>query len=615
LPESVVAEFEEALARQRARHRDRPLRELTALLLLAMEREQIVSIAYRDELIQRRLETLPLADDIRDVVRHGIAWAWKDEEMHAIYTRGLLLRIGGPSTRARTLMAQLAGGLGGWASSVQQHARWSQAPVARMLAAAITGAGRAAGKVPHAVRDRLRFLSFREFCELQVEAERTAALCWDRIAALSERVPAIAARTREELQRMRRDEEQHCRIFEIIASALAGDDRLQGRETASGLADKVRAVGEFFLPRSHRGAALAEHPLGRGGRVWVHRGEAGEDKIAVFRALLDEAGLPDRLAARAHVLGKTVGELRVLIKPTFMLGCDRRDTSIVTDPALVETLAAYLREQGCRDVIVAEGRTVYDRFLGRRSVREVARYFGMTSRHYRVVDLTEEQIPHRYPRGMAQETVARTWKDADVRIAFAKMRSHPVDLTHLTIGGLQGVGARLEEFLFAERQAHRDTALLTPLTDFPPHFALIDAYESAADGLVGIIGCRTPPRPNRFYAGDDALAVDMVATRHMGVVDPRRSLILRSACHWFGDPGGRIEVIGCDEPIPGWRGPYDNELWAMLSLMAYPVYQFASGRGSAFIPRFDRTAFPPLRQASILGASYRRLIRALVGLP
>jgi hypothetical protein len=190
-----------------------------------------------------------------------------------------------------------------------------------------------------------------------------------------------------------------------------------------------------------------------------------------------------------------------------------------------------------------------------------------------------------------------------------------VDLTHLTIGGLQGVGARLEEFLFAERQAHRDTAILTPLTDFPPDFALIDAYESAADGLVGIIGCRTPRRPNRFYAGNDALALDMVATRHMGVHDARRSLILRSACHWFGDPTGRIEVIGCDEPIAGWRGPYDNELWAALSLMAYPVYQFASGRGSAFIPRFDGAAFPPRGRASILHEGYRRFIRALVGLP
>ena len=97
----VAEEFEETLAGIRARHRDHPRGELTALLLLAMEREQLVSVAYRDELIQRRLATLPLGAAEREIVRHGIAWAWKDEEMHAIYTRGLLLRLGGPSVRAR----------------------------------------------------------------------------------------------------------------------------------------------------------------------------------------------------------------------------------------------------------------------------------------------------------------------------------------------------------------------------------------------------------------------------------------------------------------------------------------------------------------------------------
>jgi uncharacterized protein (DUF362 family) len=611
----VAEEFEETLAGIRARHRDHPRGELTALLLLAMEREQLVSVAYRDELIQRRLATLPLGAAEREIVRHGIAWAWKDEEMHAIYTRGLLLRLGGPSVRARALVAQLVGAIAGWASSAQQHARWSQAPIARALAALVTAAGRVAGKVPRGVEDRLRFLSFREFCELQVDAEQTAARCWERVAALAERVPDLSPEVRAEFRRMWRDEEQHGRIFALVAAALSPDDRLAPATTAARLVESARAVGEFFLPRAHRSATLAEHPLGRGGRVWVVEGAASDDKVAVFRALLDRAGLRDRLASRAAALGKPIRELSILIKPTFMLGCDRRDTAVITDPELVGELARYLRAHGCGEVLVAEGRNVYDNFLDHRSVREVAAYFGLTSPDYRVVDLTGAQVPHAYSRGMAQDTVARPWRDADVRIVFAKLRSHPVDLTHLTIGGLQGAGARLEEFLFAERQAHRDTALLMPLTDFPPHFALIDGYDSAADGLVGIIGCRQPPRPRRLYAGEDALAVDMVATRHLGVADPRRSRILGSACHWFGDPTGTTEVVGVDRPVAGWRGPYADELSALLSLLAYPVYQFASGRGAAFVPRVDHAAFPPLRKDGVLARSYRRLVRLLVGLP
>lgn len=46
----------------------------------------------------------------------------------------------------------------------------------------------------------------------------------------------------------------------------------------------------------------------------------------------------------------------------------------------------------------------------------------------------------------------------------------------------------LRGILFAERFADRETALLMPLADFPPDFALVDAFDAAADGLVGILG-------------------------------------------------------------------------------------------------------------------------------
>ena len=106
------------------------------------------------------------------------------------------------------------------------------------------------------------------------------------------------------------------------------------------------------------------------------------------------------------------------------------------------------------------------------------------------------------------------------------------------------------------------------LDAFPPHFDLLDAYESAADGLVGVMGCPRPKAPRRLYAAPDALALDMVAARHMGARDPRRSSILRAACHWFGDPAARIEVIGVDEPLADWRGPYHDDLSAFLSILA-----------------------------------------------
>ena len=114
-----------------------------------------------------------------------------------------------------------------------------------------------------------------------------------------------------------------------------------------------------------------------------------------------------------------------------------------------------------------------------------------------------------------------------------------------------------------------------------------------------------PKRPYRLYAGTDALAVDLVATRHMGLSNPRDSSVLDAACHWFGDPSETIEVVGTDEPIDGWRSPYHNELTSLLSLIANPVYRFASHRGESFLPPMDEKAFP-FRP----GACARPLVRA-----
>src|SRR5262249_43563610 len=149
---------------------------------------------------------------------------------------------------------------------------------------------------------------------------------------------------------------------------------------------------------------------------------------------------------------------------------------------------------------------------------------------------------------------------------------------------------------------------------FPLHFSIIDAYEQAADGLVGVMGCPRPSIPLRFYAGRDALAVDMVASRHMGLSDPRDATNLREACHWFGDPEENIEIDGPDQLLPQWRTPYHNEFSTMLSFVSLPVYVLGSGRGALFVPEMDPQAFPPLRPESLPLRLGRYSIQKLLGL-
>src|SRR3989442_10315928 len=181
---------------------------MVRILLLAFEREQVVTTGYREDVIAERLAAMPIGDAARNVIRHALLWVWKDEEMHTIYVRGALLKLGSVRLRVTSTIQQLTGWIGGWASSVQHHVRWRDAPLSRLFAALFTAAGALVGKVPRPVARELRFCSFGSFCRFNVDAERTAALFWKRLCDLA------AAHENPhtpppELQRIPRGEERH----------------------------------------------------------------------------------------------------------------------------------------------------------------------------------------------------------------------------------------------------------------------------------------------------------------------------------------------------------------------------------------------------------------------
>jgi len=214
---------------------------------------------------------------------------------------------------------------------------------------------------------------------------------------------------------------------------------------------------------------------------------------------------------------------------------------------------------------------------------------------------------------MAQYTVGRTWKDAELRISFAKLRTDPIQMAHLTVANLEAIGAGCEEFLFMDRKAPREAAIMTLVGDFPPDIALLEGRGAGADGLIGAMGTNNPRAWGRLYAASDALALDLVAARHLGS-DPRDSGILRAACHWFGDPSARVDVIGPSEALAGWRHPRYSDWTALLAFFAYPVFVLASGRGAIFAPAMDEAAFPPRGKVGPALRLARRAMRALLGL-
>src|SRR5262249_47254930 len=204
---AVYEQFAQELATSQSKFSGRPREELLNLCLMALEREQLVTVGYREELMSRRLATMPLSESVRQLMRHALIWAWRDEEMHSIYIRGALLRVAGPFLRLRTFGQQIGGLLGGWAGSVRQHVPWSHAPRSRLAAAAVTWAGAAAGKVPEDLRKYLDYGPFREFCAFNIDAEKTASLCYARMETLAQQAPELGRELAAAFVSLRQDED------------------------------------------------------------------------------------------------------------------------------------------------------------------------------------------------------------------------------------------------------------------------------------------------------------------------------------------------------------------------------------------------------------------------
>jgi uncharacterized protein (DUF362 family) len=589
LGDPIVEETREDLAMLQAAHPSEPIAQIRAITLLGLEREQLVAIAYRDAVLRTRLETLPLPDDARDAIRHAMRWIWKEEEMHATFVRGVLLRGGTGLARLRAYVVQAMGAVAGWASSVLHHARWRDAPLSRFWAHVFTFGGWLGGRVPRSVTRSLRHLSFRAYCRFSVSAEATAAMCWHRVAALLRESGAPGAAGH--YAQMGTDEDHHGAIFGLLAEAIDDTGALAEGWSAARLRERLLAIGPFYVAREQRPDAAAS-PLGAGGDVHVERGGPAEGP-ATLRRLLAQLDLDAILRERAAARGVETSALRVAIKPTFMRAYHRDDRTVHTSPALVAALVEALSERGITDVTVLEGKAIYDWFFESREVKDVAAYIGMNVPGARVLDVEHDLAPHAFRRGMAQSSVCASWRDADVRISFGKLSTHPVDHVYLGLAQLESLNAAADDHVFVERQTQRGPATMALLGELPPHLALLDAFEDVPHGLGGIIACDRPLAPRRLYGGRDAIAVDLVASRHVGELHPEVSPHLDAALHWFGDPRPHVRVLGDDTPIANWRGTTEHELDAMLTLLAHPMYVLASGRGRLFLPEMDEEAFPP----------------------
>ncbi len=522
--------FDRQLADWRTRYADQPTREMVHLCLLALEREENVAIAYHHAVLSRRLAALPVPDSVRELFSQALIWVWKTEEMHAVYIRGALHRLGQPVLTARTSVRHVAGAVGGWTVSVQQHRRWRDAPLSRAAASALTAAGGLTGRVPKEVRRHLRYCSFRDFCRYNIDTEGTAWACWRRLTELAAQVPSLSGGQVDDFRRVADDEERHGRVFAILADALTDDDHLRGGLREDELAARIAAVGDSFLPHHRRSHDTARNPIGSEAPVFVIDGGMDATARERLHELLRGAGLLRVLRERARARGTCVPSLRVAVQTHVASG---NAAAAAAHRGLLEELALALRHAGVSEIAVLKSGSAAGRWNGRDSTPSAHRETAGASASYSLVDCAADQVAHAYSRGLGQSTIARAWRDADVRIVYGAATPAAIASALGAVAGIGGHG----DLRSPRQQADAETPIMMVLDDFPPHFCVLSSSERTGGRRNGRWRrARRPPLPLQLqlYASRDALALDRAAACQVGDVDRRTRRLRRAAEQWFG---------------------------------------------------------------------------------
>lgn len=264
-------------------------------------------------------------------------------------------------------------------------------------------------------------------------------------------------------------------------------------------------------------------------------------------------------------------DMRVFILPDLNLF--EPDGPTGTQPALVEHLVDLLAEHGFTSVATGSGPDSAAGFLDNRDVMVVAdltgyRYVTERDNPYDVVDLSDDLVAAPFPPSSALQgtSLAGAWVDADIRISFAKNKTHAEFGFALCVHNLLGaLPLRDRAYHYRARLKPWDTCV-DLLRATPVQVAIVDAIVSNH----GSLGDRSP-RPlgtDTIIAGTDPILVDFVAAAKMHT-DPYASPINAKALHDIGLPAA-YEMRGNLGPYEGWENVHPLQTSALQRIDESP---------------------------------------------
>lgn len=354
------------------------------------------------------------------------------------------------------------------------------------------------------------------------------------------------------------------------------------------------------------GGASRHHVYSRDAVVHMVTGATKQD--AFDRAMAD-SGFFDDLEARWLASGKPRADFLIAIKPNIMTASKRLEPNpTYTDPELVEHLIDRMHAQGFRNIAVVESQNVYNYSYQDRSVGAVAEMVGYSGRNYRIVDLSDEKEPFDYGSVMGRHFVGRTWRDADLRISFAKNKSH---WQCFYTGCIKCVYGCLPEWdkmhhYHGRRREFYECAVLCA-DRFPVHFGFIDAWVSG-DGFSGHVRDADPNVTRTIFVSNNIFAIDWVMGEKMGV-DPSLNYVLQEGMYRWGTI--KIERRGNLTTWDPWKNLRPFTIIALDAIEeAYHLSRFLS---RSFASEMDERFKPVARTQWLFGIlqAFSRLIEGV----
>ncbi len=260
------------------------------------------------------------------------------------------------------------------------------------------------------------------------------------------------------------------------------------------------------------------------------------DVLAVLRALWRDASAPDLRGAR------------VVLKPNLVDFVGERPA--YTHPRVVAAMIQLAREQGAREIVVADGVTFR---RDPQAILDATGYTEMLAREkVAFVDLNYDDLVEVPLRGgytkLKKLFLAKTIRDADLLISMPKLKTHHWTTISASIKNLFGIVPGIK-YGWPKNTLHTQgiPAFLAELADSLPTRAA-----AVVDGIVGmeddgpLFGNAVSSRV--LIVGDDLVAVDATCARVMGFVPTQIDFL--NFCGWAGIgaiDADRIEIVG--EPL------------------------------------------------------------------